>query len=201
MIDEAIIEALERLLLRGGGITTRSLSEVHPEFSGLTLAQYRTMTMIASRDGIRIGEIARRSYTSSPAVTRLIRRLEEKGLVWSEGRVPGQDRRVVLVRLTDTGAALWADIAARRREHLRTALAQADLPPGARASPEAVAAALASYTPRTPPPAPHTRGHPHPPALAPLGGRPAPAWRLCRRKPWPGFSRGFCSCVRRAGYA
>lgn len=147
VIDENIIGALERLLLRGAGITTRSLSEVHPEFIGLTLAQYRTMTVIASRDGIRIGEIAKRSYTTSPAVTRIIRRLEEKGLVLSEGRLPGEDRRVVLVRLTDTGAALWDDIAVRRCEHLRAAVAEADLPTGARDALEAVADALAAYNP------------------------------------------------------
>lgn len=147
MIDETVIDSLERLLLRGTALTTRSLSEVAPEFGGLTLAQYRAMAVIAAADGIRIGAIAKEIYTTSPAATRLIRRLEEKGLVRSEGRLPGKDRRVVLVRLTDTGAALWAHIADHRSEHLRAALAEVALPAGAQAALDSVADALAAYNP------------------------------------------------------
>ena len=55
----------------------------------------------AATDGIRVGEIAGRIGSAVPTTSRLVRRLERRGLVAAER--DEADRRATLVRLTPTG--------------------------------------------------------------------------------------------------
>lgn len=120
MTRERTIAALERLVNLGGSMTTRAL-QAHPETSGLSVTQYRLFVHVASSDGIRVGELARRIGGRSQTTSRLIQRLESRGLVSSaRGEL---DRREVIVRATPRGADLWADIGVRRRAQIRGALA------------------------------------------------------------------------------
>jgi DNA-binding MarR family transcriptional regulator len=71
-------------------------------------AQYNVLRILrgAGPEGLPCGEIGARMVTYDPDITRLIDRLERRGLVTrSRGQ---EDRRVVLVRITPSGTALLA---------------------------------------------------------------------------------------------
>jgi DNA-binding MarR family transcriptional regulator len=74
--------------------------------SGLSPTQYNVLRILrgAGEAGLACQEIAERMVARDPDITRLLDRLEVRSLV---GRArSGKDRRVVLVRLTGSGAAL-----------------------------------------------------------------------------------------------
>src|SRR3954466_4564355 len=74
--------------------------------SDLTSAQYTVLRILrgAGADGLPCGEIGARMVTYDPDITRLLDRLERRGLVM---RARGhEDRRVVIVRITPAGTAL-----------------------------------------------------------------------------------------------
>jgi len=74
----------------------------------LTSAQYNVLRILrgAGADGLPCGEIGARMVTYDPDITRLLDRLERRGLVTrSRGQ---EDRRVVLVRITQAGSTLLA---------------------------------------------------------------------------------------------
>jgi DNA-binding MarR family transcriptional regulator len=72
----------------------------------LSMTQYNVLRILrgAGPNGLPCGEIGARLVTWDPDITRLIDRLERRGLVTR--RREDEDRRVVLVRLTTSGAAL-----------------------------------------------------------------------------------------------
>ena len=83
---------------------------------GLTYPQYLVMLVLWERESCRLGEIAEELRLATHAVSPIVDRLEDAGLV---ERVRGQDDgRVVLVRLTAAGAALEPG-AAEVQEDLR----------------------------------------------------------------------------------
>lgn len=144
-VSQDLVEAIERVLIRSGGITTRAVTEVHPETRGLTVSQYRGLVLIAtSPDGLRVGELARLARTSSQTATRLAQRLERRGLVIIE-RGSEEDRRASIVRATASGTRVWSDICARRRRHIARALEAVELPDDAETTIDAVATAFARY--------------------------------------------------------
>jgi len=59
-------------------------------------------------DGLSCGEIANRMITRDPDITRLLDRLEKRGLI-SRCR-EARDRRTVLVRITPAGLELAAEL-------------------------------------------------------------------------------------------
>jgi DNA-binding MarR family transcriptional regulator len=74
----------------------------------LTPAQYNTLRILrgAEPDALTCGEIGERLVSPGPDVTRLLDRLEQRGLVT---RVrDGEDRRVVRARITPPGLTLLA---------------------------------------------------------------------------------------------
>ena len=72
----------------------------------LTLAQYNVLRILrgAGRDGLNASDIAGRMISRDPDVTRLVDRLEKRGLV--ERWRCTEDRRVVWTRLAPDGQAL-----------------------------------------------------------------------------------------------
>ena len=124
MNKERAIAALERLVILGGSMTSHAL-QAHPATSGLSVTQYRLFVHVVTSNGIRVGELARRIGARSQTTTRLVQRLEARGLVQTaRGEV---DRREVIVRATPLGMDLWADIGERRRAQIREALADVTL--------------------------------------------------------------------------
>lgn len=111
--------AIERLMSAGIGITVRAIGG-SPAAASLTVVQWRALVIAASREGPRVGELAAHLGVSVPSASRLIRRLEVRGLVVT-ARAEG-DRRVTIVSLTKAGRALVDDVIARRRDLIDRAI-------------------------------------------------------------------------------
>jgi DNA-binding MarR family transcriptional regulator len=75
----------------------------------LSATQYNVLRILrGAPDGLPCGEIANRMITRDPDVTRLLDRLEKRGLIarWRETK----DRRMVLARITAGGLKLLAGL-------------------------------------------------------------------------------------------
>ena len=102
--EEVFLNALRTAdhLLRGEVEVLRS--------ADLTFPQYNVLRILrgAGRGGISCGEISERMVTRDSDITRLLDRLEARGLV-ERGR-DERDRRVVVQRITSTGLALLKEL-------------------------------------------------------------------------------------------
>ena len=119
MVDP-IVEAIERILVGGIGLTTRALAGA-AEATDLTLPQWRVLVILADLDGVRIGELARRLGVAEPSASRLVRRLERRALVTVER--DEADRRATNVRLSDRGRQTRDIVLERRRDLIAHATA------------------------------------------------------------------------------
>jgi DNA-binding MarR family transcriptional regulator len=97
-------EAVFLDLLRTADVLTRGALGVL-KAEDLSLAQYNVLRILrGSPQGLPCGEIAGRLITRDPDVTRLLDRMEKRGLI-SRAR-ESRDRRMVLVRITPEGLKL-----------------------------------------------------------------------------------------------
>lgn len=88
-------------LLRTTDVLSRALVQVL-KVEDLSPTQYNVLRILrGARQGLPCGEIASRMITRDPDVTRLLDRLEKRGLI-SRCRET-QDRRMVLTRITPGG--------------------------------------------------------------------------------------------------
>ena len=107
---------LEPVVVGAVAVTARSISEVDDD---LTLLQWRALVVIGLEpEGISVGDVASRIGARSSAVSRLLGRLQRRGLV--ERRRHPDDRRSTRIRLTTDGATLVGLVMARRRGLLRS---------------------------------------------------------------------------------
>jgi DNA-binding MarR family transcriptional regulator len=112
-LAEALATDFERIV----GLV-RSLSPP----GGLSMTAAATLAGIERLGPQRLTLLATREGVTQPAMTQLISRLEEAGLVRRE---PSQeDGRVVLVAITDEGRATLTHRRAARRERLAVIIAQ-----------------------------------------------------------------------------
>ncbi len=82
---------------------------------GFTVTEWRVLACLAGGRPLSTGELARVSVTKQPTVTRIIHRMVERGDVV---RIDDEnDRRVTLVRITDSGSRLVARLIGLAREH------------------------------------------------------------------------------------
>lgn len=109
MALDALAAALATDLERIVGLF-RSLSPA----SGLSMTAAATLASIERLGPQRLTVLAAREGVTQPAMTQLISRLEESGLV--RRKASQEDGRVVLVAITDEGRAMLA-----RRRSVRTA--------------------------------------------------------------------------------
>ncbi len=140
MPDERVITAIERVIVGGVAITARALGD---ETSDLTLMQWRVLVVVGEQEtGLHVGMVGQRIGTTPPSASRIIRRLEDRGLI--ELVRDESDRRFMLVRLTRQGRALRATLIERRRSLIRTALQSrnAALPSDLAEALEAIASVL-----------------------------------------------------------
>jgi DNA-binding MarR family transcriptional regulator len=98
----------------------RSLSPA----SGLSMTAAATLADIERLGPQRLTALAVREGVTQPAMTQLISRLEESGLVRREASQ--EDGRVVLVVITDEGRVVLARRRAGRTERLAAIIAQLD---------------------------------------------------------------------------
>ena len=106
------------LLYFGYGNMTRSADAMLAEH-GLGRAHHRALYFIARQPGLTVGELLRLLAITKQSLGRVLSELTERDLV---GTTSGeQDRRQKLLRLTDAGSALEADLFDRFRERLSAA--------------------------------------------------------------------------------
>lgn len=70
----------------------------------LTEQQWRALKALAQTGEMRAGQLARASLISMPSLTRILRALEERGLILR--RPEQRDQRAALLSLTEAGQAL-----------------------------------------------------------------------------------------------
>lgn len=107
-------------LQRTANILTGKIADVLKPFD-LSNIQYNVLRILrGSRKGLACSEIGERLVTKDSDITRLIDRLEKRGLVTRERYE--KDKRVIIVKITDSGMqvlqALDDDMAAAPRKHL-----------------------------------------------------------------------------------
>jgi len=136
------IGALERIVIGSVGITTQALAQAAPDVE-LTFSQWRTLLILGdSSSGHRVSEVAARVGVTLPATSRLLRRLERRGLV---ALTPDEaDRRATRATLTGHGAEVRDAILAFRRAALRDVAEHAG-PGGARVTGAAIDLLAASF--------------------------------------------------------
>ncbi len=139
----------------------------------ITPSQLSALTTVARYGGLTLGELAAIERIAPPSMTRIVARLEERGLLERSADV--SDRRVARVTVSSTGEVLLAETRTRRDAYLAcrlrsmTAEERAVL---AKAVP--LLERLASEEAEPPPPASPTRAGPGAARGTPRGSRGSP---------------------------
>jgi DNA-binding MarR family transcriptional regulator len=132
-----LLLALERVVVASVGRTAKALGEVAPE---LTLVQWRVLVVVDDPDGVPVSQVASSLGAKVSAVSRLLGRLRDHGLVAT--RRDEADARVIRVSLTPRGRALRDRVVDRRRAELAEAVALIDAAPETEAALRQLAGAL-----------------------------------------------------------
>jgi DNA-binding MarR family transcriptional regulator len=120
MTDKRILDAIDDLALELVAVTARALADAVNDLE-LTLPQWRVLVVIGQRrTPLRVGEIASRIDASLPSTSRILRRLERRGLIST--RRDERDRRATLVRLTPTGVSARRRVMQARQRSVAAAL-------------------------------------------------------------------------------
>ncbi|MGA8440060.1 MAG: MarR family transcriptional regulator [Candidatus Sulfotelmatobacter sp.] len=93
-------------LLRTTDVLSRGLAQVL-KTEALSSTQYNVLRILrGSPEGLACGEVANRMITRDPDVTRLLDRLEKRGLIARSREA--KDRRTVMARITTAGLKVLA---------------------------------------------------------------------------------------------
>jgi DNA-binding MarR family transcriptional regulator len=114
-------QMLELLNSLGGSIFRQLLWQKASDLD-LTYAQSQVLFRLAEHPGSHMGDVAKAFGVTLPAVTHIVDRLEEKGLV-TRGDHPA-DRRVYVLDLTRAGKALADELEAIRLRGMERVLAR-----------------------------------------------------------------------------
>lgn len=110
--------------------TTKLISQeirrrLRAEF-GATLPQFDLLAQLDREpEGLRLGELSKRTMVTNGNITGLVERLEADGLVIRE--TPGDDRRVTVARLTEQGKRTFSKMAAVHESWVHEIMADVDL--------------------------------------------------------------------------
>ncbi len=92
---------------------------------GFTLPQFDLMAQLyRERDGLRLGELSKRTMVTNGNITGLVERLETDGLVVRE--TPDGDRRVTVAKLTLRGEEVFSAMAAAHEGWLKDLMGDVD---------------------------------------------------------------------------
>lgn len=92
---------------------------------GATLPQFDILAQLyRERDGLRLGELSKRTMVTNGNVTGLVERLEADGLIVRE--TPDGDRRVTVAKLTPRGQEHFSAMAAAHESWLRDLMTDVD---------------------------------------------------------------------------
>lgn len=112
-VDEGLVAALDELVGAAVGVTTVALAQTVLG-QDLTLPQWRALVVISSADGLRVSDVASRIGMSRPSMTRLVQRLQRRGVIVAEA--DPSDGRAMILRATPAGMAMRvATMSGRRR--------------------------------------------------------------------------------------
>ncbi len=134
-LDPLMVDAV---LTASRAFVAMATSSLGDSADDATIAQYRTLVVLASRGPQRMGDLAAALGVTPSTVGRMCDRLARKGHVWRHRA--RDDRRAVRVSITPSGREV-VDVATARRRALIAAV-MARLPAGERA---AVARALRAF--------------------------------------------------------
>lgn len=113
LVDERLVGALDELIGAAVGVTTVALAQTVIG-QDLTLPQWRALVVISSTNGLRVSDVATRIGMSRPSMTRLVQRLQRRGVIITEP--DPSDRRATILRATPAGMAMRvATMSGRRR--------------------------------------------------------------------------------------
>ncbi|MFD0687656.1 MarR family winged helix-turn-helix transcriptional regulator [Actinomadura fibrosa] len=118
-VPDDVAAAVERVLSTAALLWSRADQGLEPAVSPI---QLRAVEAVARFGRLNLGGLAEELGAIPSSTSRLCDRLEAAGLVVRES-APA-DRRETLIRLTDQGERLHAELARRRREVVREVLAQ-----------------------------------------------------------------------------
>ena len=105
---------LPALLARASELISSEFHVVARE-QGFSVTEWRVMATLADGTPMSIGQLAQVTVTKQPTVTRLLDRMECNGYVQ---RLPhDSDRRITLVRITDSGVRKVEHLMDLAREH------------------------------------------------------------------------------------
>lgn len=128
MTSEQVVDWLEGIIFGGVAITTAALQHA-TEGQELSFTQWRAVLFVGeTEEGCRVGEVAGVLHAALPAMSRLLRRLERRGLLTLER--DERDRRATRARLTQAGNDLRASVLSYRRSEI-AAIVHAVEPPAA----------------------------------------------------------------------
>jgi DNA-binding MarR family transcriptional regulator len=109
-------------LVRAADHTAASVIEVL-RAAGLSNSQYNVLRILrgSAPDGLPCGEISERMVRRDPDLTRLLDRLDARGLVVRSRDT--RDRRIVRAAITDAGLELLSELDTPIEENIKAALA------------------------------------------------------------------------------
>jgi DNA-binding MarR family transcriptional regulator len=139
---EPVGRALERIAYGTVAVTTRALSAVDLE---MTFAQWRLLIIVGNDpDGTTMSDLALRLGAALSPTSRLASRMARRG--WVSLVKDDLDRRVTLVRLTESGREIRGTVVARRRELIAEIVDEAGaVSPDAAAALDRIAEAFRRY--------------------------------------------------------
>ncbi len=92
-----------------GNRMSQELGEIYASRFGISIPEWRVIAHLSQHRGVSVREIFARVAMDKAKVSRAAARLELVGLV--EKNINPADRRLVELKLTDAGRALFAEIA------------------------------------------------------------------------------------------
>jgi len=157
--DDERAALLDQLLDELGGLGPRQRVGLFRSWhrGALSLVQLSVLAILEAEGPLPMNRLAEWLDVSDASATGIVDRIERRGFV--ERRHATDDRRLVLVHLTDAGRSVFQDIERHRRERVASLLDEladdelAGLLRGLRAM-NAAAARLAAQDPAAPEPAP-----------------------------------------------
>jgi DNA-binding MarR family transcriptional regulator len=111
--DDAVLEAVLGASRALVAIAARSLADAGEE---VTLTQYRSLVVLASRGPQSLGALAELLGVTPPTVSRMCDRLVRKQLILRQA--DPSDRRQIRVALSARGQRLVEEVTRRRREEI-----------------------------------------------------------------------------------
>jgi DNA-binding MarR family transcriptional regulator len=116
MNSDSVVKTIDRIVFGGIAMTAAALEHATGG-QEVTFTQWRAIRFIGNTpDGCHVSDVARRLMAALSTTSRLLRRLEDRGLV-TTGR-DEQDRRATRVRLTPEGMGLRSAVLAWRSEQI-----------------------------------------------------------------------------------